>query len=94
MTHVEDTMTPAQMAALIDTAFRNRHSLTYLDMTMTTFRMIGRCADAEIVALMGCLYAGDEIELLMRLRASWKRGEPRHPRTVLRSDMWSDHICW
>ena len=89
MPHVEDTMTPVQMAALIDTAFLNRHSLTYLDMAMSTFRANGRNVDAEIVALMGCLYAGDEIELLMRLRASWKLGEARHPKTVLRPEMRS-----
>lgn len=88
---VERQMTPTQMATLVDTAFRNRHSLTYLDTTMATFRMIGRNIDADAVALMGCLYAEDEIELLMRLRASWKSGEARHPDTILRPDMRPRH---
>ena len=89
MPHIEDTMTPVQMAALIDTAFLNRHSLSYLDMAMSTFRTNGRNVDAEIVAMMGCLYAGEEIELLMRLRASWKLGKARHPKTVLGPEMRS-----
>ena len=75
MPHAEDTMTPAQMAALVDAAFQSRHPLTYFDTTMATFRAIGRETDATVAAMMGFLYADREIELLMSLRAKWKRGQ-------------------
>ncbi len=83
MAHAELTMTPTQMAALMDAALQSRHSLTYFDMAMTTFRMIGRDADASATAVMGFLYAEGEIELLMRLRATWKLGRVRDPESVI-----------
>ena len=76
-------MTPAQMAALVDVALRSRYPLTYFDTAMATFRMIGRDTDATSTAVMGRLYAEAEIELLMSLRATWKRGEVRNPESVL-----------
>ena len=83
MTHTEDTMIPAQMAALVDAAFLTRHPLTYFDTAMATFRMIGRDADAAATAVMGWLYAEGEIELLMSLRATWKGGQVRNPESIL-----------
>ncbi len=83
MTHVEDTLTPAQMAALMDAAFRTRHPLTYFDTAMATFRTIGRDVDAAATAMIGFLYAEGEIELLMSLRTTWKRGQVRDPESVL-----------
>lgn len=87
MTHAQDVMTPAQMAALVNTAFAMRHPLTYLDTTMSTFRAVGRDADAHVVALIGCLYAEREIELLMRLKAAWKLGQAMDPESVIRPEM-------
>ena len=83
MIHAEDILTPAQMAALVDTALQSRYPLTYFDTTMATFRAIGRDTDATATAMMGCLYAEGEIEILMSLRATWKRGEVRNPESVL-----------
>ena len=79
MAEAEHEMTPAQMAALLDAALRCGHPLTYLDTTIATYRMLGRANDATTTALMGRLYAEGEIELLMSLRAAWKRGEVRSP---------------
>ena len=83
MTHAEDTLTPAQMAALVDAAFQTRHPLAYFDTAMATFRAIRRDADAAATAMMGFLYAEGEIELLMSLRATWKRGQVRDPESIL-----------
>ena len=76
-------MRPVQMAALMDAAFRIRNPLTFLDVAMATFRMIGRDADASATAAIGFLYAECEIELLMRLRATWKLGRVRDPESVI-----------
>ena len=82
MPQAED-MTPAQMAALVDAASQSRHPLSYFDTTMATFRTIGREADAAATAMMGSLYADGEIELLMTLRATWKRGQAQNPESIL-----------
>lgn len=83
MTEAELRMTPAQMAALLDAALRTRHPLTYLDTAMATFRTIGRDADASATAVLGCLYAEGEIELLMALRSTWRLGHARDPASVV-----------
>lgn len=83
MAEDEHRMTPVQMAALVDAAFRSRHPLTFLDVAMATFRMVGRDVDASATAAMGFLYAEGEIEILMRLRATWKLGYVRDPESVI-----------
>ena len=83
MAEAEHRMIPAQMAALVDAAFRTHHPLTFLDVAMATFRMLGRSADASATAAMGFLYSEGEIEILMRLRATWKLGFVRDPESVI-----------
>lgn len=70
---------PQQMAALLDTAMGLPHPLTYLDNVASVFGNLGRHADARAVATVGCLVAENEIEILMSLRAAWRRGEVRDP---------------
>lgn len=77
-------MTPAQMAALVDAAFRSSHPLTFLDATVTTFKVFGRDSDAATVAWMGYLLNKGEVEALMSLRAAWRRGEARSPAEAAR----------
>jgi hypothetical protein len=83
MIHTENTLTPEQLAGLVDVALQNRHTLSYLDTAMATFRMVGRNSDASAIALLGFLYAEGEIELLMRLRATWKLGRIRNAESIL-----------
>lgn len=83
MIQAEITLTPEQLAGLVDAAFQSRYPLPYLDTAMATFRMVGRNSDASAIALMGFLYAEGEIELLMSLRATWRRGQIRDPESIL-----------
>lgn len=78
--HPEPRMTPAQKTALVDAALRARHPLSFLDSAVVTFNLIGRHEDGATTAWMGCLYAEGEIEILLSLRAAWKRGEDRCPK--------------
>lgn len=50
--------------------------------------MIGRNDDAEATAVLGCLYAEGEIELLLSLRATWRRSEERCPFAALKQANW------
>lgn len=72
------------MAALVDAALSNRDALIFLDSVMVTFRMLGRTKDATATAWMGCLLAEGEIEALLSLRATWKRGQARNPADAAR----------
>lgn len=79
-----DTMTPAAMAALVDAAFRCPHTLVFLDTVVATFKMVGRDDDATATAWIAHLYACEEIEVLLRLRAAWRRGFTRNPADAVR----------
>lgn len=81
-------MTPAQMASLVDAAFRSPHPLAFFDSAAMTFRMIGRLVDCTTVAWIGCLYAEGEMEILMGLKAAWRRGEERCPGRAARHAAW------
>ena len=83
MIPAEDAMGPAQMAALLDAAFRVSDPISYLDITAMTFRALGRVEDAKAAAWMGCLYAEGEIELLMSLRATWRMGRVRSLESII-----------
>ena len=76
----EPTMTPSQMAALVDAALGAQHPLSFFDSAVATFNVIGRHRDGTAAAWIGCLYAENEIELLLSLRSAWRRGEDRCPR--------------
>ena len=77
-------MTPPQMAAFVDAALQAPHPLSFFDAAVSAFRLVGRQADSTTSAWIGCLYAEGEIELLMSLRASWRRGEDRCPKMAAR----------
>ena len=79
-----DTMTPAAMASLVDAAFRNPHTLAFLDTVVATFKLVGRDDDAAATAWIAHLYACEEIEVLLRLRAAWRRGFTRNPADAVR----------
>ena len=79
MAQTELTMTPAQMAFLLDSAFRHPRPLDFLDATVMTLRMVGRPIDGTTAAWIGCLLAEEEMEILMSLRAAWLRNEARSP---------------
>ena len=78
------TMTPAQMATLVDAAFSNLHPLSLLDSAAVTFRMLGRTGDATATAWIGCLLAEGELEVLLSLRAAWRQGHARDPADAAR----------
>ncbi len=78
------TMTPAQMAVLVDAALSNRDPRTFLDSAAVTFRMLGRTGDATATAWIGCLLAEGEIEVLLSLRAAWRQGHARNPADAAR----------
>lgn len=84
MSDAEIKMTPQQMAGLLDVAFRCPHPLAFLDSAVTTFKMVGRHEDGTATAWAGCLYAEGEIEVLMRLRAAWRKGEKRSAAEAMR----------
>ena len=77
MAQTELTMTPGQMASLLDGAFRHPRPLDFLDAVVMALRTAGRTTDTTTAAWMGCLYVEDEMEILMGLRAAWLRGEER-----------------
>lgn len=79
MSHDEPTMTVTQKASLVDAAFRHSSPLDFLDAVMVTLRTVDRPKDAMTAAWLGCLYAEGELEILMGLRAAWRRGEDRSP---------------
>ena len=70
-------MTPVQLAALVDAAFRTPHPLSFLDAAVLTLKTVGRHGDGTTTAWIACLYAEGEIEAVMSLRAAWRRGEDR-----------------
>ncbi|RYB01448.1 hypothetical protein [Lichenibacterium ramalinae] len=72
-------MTPPQMAKLLDAALSMPDPLSYLDGTVSLFKVFGRNADANAAAWIGCLYAEGEIEVLMSLRWEWRRGRHKSP---------------
>ena len=72
-------MTAQQMAALLDTVMSMPAPVAYLDGAASLFSLLGRHDDAYTAAWIGILTAGDEIEVLMSLRAAWCRGETRSP---------------
>lgn len=82
---VEPRMTPAQLASLVDAAWRCPHPLTFLDTVVVTLKALGRHADGTTVAWIGCLHAEGEVEILMALRAAWRRGDDRSPADASRS---------
>ncbi len=77
-------MSPTQMASLVDAALRCLHPLCFLDSAVMTFKVLGRNEDATATAWMGCLLAEGEIEALLNLRATWKRGQARSPADAAR----------
>ena len=83
MAYAEREMAPHQMLRLVDAAFRSPCPIAFLDSAVQTFRMIKRHKDATAVALLGCLFAEREIELLMTLWSAWKRGHARTPESVI-----------
>ncbi len=78
------TMTPEQMATLVDAALSNRDPRTFLDSAAVTFRMLGRTGDATATTWICCLLAEGEIEVLLSLRATWRRGLARNPADAAR----------
>ncbi len=72
-------MIPCQMAVFLDVAMRMPAPLGYLNSAVNLFGRLGRHEDARSAAWIGCLLAEDEIEVLMRLRGAWRRGEVRDP---------------
>lgn len=72
-------MTSAQMAGLVDAAFRSPRPETFLSMAAGMFEMLGRIEDAASAGWMGYLLHRGEVEALMSLRAAWRRGEVRDP---------------
>ena len=81
----EEVMTPGQSVALLDTALGSLCPLSFFDSIVTAFTAMGRRQDAAATAWVGCLYAEREIEVLMKLRAAWARGESASPREAARS---------
>jgi hypothetical protein len=81
---IPHTMTPAQMAALLEAAMRLPAPLTYLDGAVSLFKVLGRHEDAKATAWMGCLFAEGEIEVLLTLRTAWRRGEAKSPSEAMR----------
>lgn len=84
MTDTELKMTAQQRASLLDAALGGPHPLAFLDSAVMTLEMVGRHEDGTAAAWIGCLYAEGEIELLMGLRAAWRRGEDRSPAEAAR----------
>ena len=84
---VEPGMNPEQLASLVDAAWRSPNPLTFLDTVVMTLKTLGRHADGTTVAWIGCLHAEGEVEILMALRAAWRRGEERSPAEASRSRM-------
>jgi hypothetical protein len=82
--NIPHTMTPTQMAALLDAAMRLPAPLTYFDGAVSLFKVLGRHEDATATAWMGCLFAEDEIEILLTLRTAWRRGEAKSPAEAMR----------
>ena len=78
-------MTARQMAGLLDIAMSMPDPVVYLDGAASLFGLLGRHDDAYAAAWMGILAAGDEIEILMGLRAAWCRGEARSPVGMMES---------
>lgn len=60
--NAEDTMSPCQMAALLDTALRLPEPLRYLIGAVSLFKLLDRHQDAEAVTWIGCLLVEGEIE--------------------------------
>lgn len=76
-------MTPQQMAGLLDTAMLMPEPLPYLESAISLFTMLRRGEDAWAVTWLHHLVAEEEIEVLMSLRAAWRRGETRSPVGVI-----------
>lgn len=91
MVHDELTMTPAQKASLVDSAFRHPCPLDFLDAAVMTLRMVGRTADCTTAAWIGCLLVEGEMEILMGLRAAWRRGEDRSVAEAARMTVTADN---
>ena len=72
-------MTARELTGLLDIAMSMPDPVAYLDGAASLFGLLGRHDDAYAAAWMGILAAGDEIEILMSLRAAWCRGEARSP---------------
>lgn len=79
------TLLPTQLVALLDAGWHMPSPPTYFDDAASLFRASGREEDARSVAWLGCLFAEHEIEVLLRLRAAWKRGQARSPADAGRS---------
>ena len=78
------TMTPVQMATLVDAALGNLCPLSFLDSAAVTFRMLGRVKDATTATWIGCLLVEGEIEVLLNLRAAWRQGHAPNPADAAR----------